>query len=149
MKIDITLTREDLDSRNSYKAFDEIERNDFPSLSRELIQKATNIVFIDTLGISKQKVLKERSEREKYEDTTKVVKSFIEDWVKRYGEWEQIEYDSPEYQDILNKTQDMDALSTTNSMHIYEQQFLIDGKTYRVLSAIGSDANPSIEIKIG
>jgi len=39
-----------------------------------------------------------------------------------------------------------EPISMSNSLHIYEERYEIDGKTYRLLYAIGYEGNPLIEI---
>jgi len=41
-----------------------------------------------------------------------------------------------------------EPISTNNSLHIYEEQYEIDGKKYRLIYIIGSDENPIIETLI-
>ena len=74
---------------------------------------------------------------------------FILDWTRKHGQWKQIPFESESYKEISDKIYDMDALVTNNSMHVYEQQFLVDNVIFRVSSTIGSDADPIIEEKIG
>ena len=38
-----------------------------------------------------------------------------------------------------------EPISTSNSLHIYEERYEIDGKTYRLLYAIGYNEEPLIE----
>jgi hypothetical protein len=41
-----------------------------------------------------------------------------------------------------------DPISTNNSLHIYEEQYEIDGNKYRLLYIIGGDNKPIIETLI-
>jgi hypothetical protein len=74
-------------------------------------------------------------------------KSFIEEWDEKYGKWETIE-DETEYNTIIGLTKELEPSSTSGSLHIHQENYLIDGKTYRLLYAIGYDYPPTIEIKV-
>ena len=61
-------------------------------------------------------------------------------WIEEYFKetWKEVEtnIDFSKYEPI----------STSNSLHIYEKRYEIDGDTYRLLYAIGYDGKPSIEV---
>ncbi len=62
-----------------------------------------------------------------------------EEWIKEY------------FKETWKKTKtDIDfskhePVSTSNSLHIYEERYEIDGKLYRLLYLIGHEEEPSIE----
>lgn len=64
----------------------------------------------------------------------------VKEWIEKYFSetWKEIEtnIDFSKYEPI----------STSSSLHIYEERYEIDGKTYRLLYAIGYDGEPSIEV---
>ena len=64
----------------------------------------------------------------------------MEEWIEKYFNetWKEIETDID-----FSK---YEPISTSNSLHIYEERYEIDGKKYRLLYAIGYDADPSIEV---
>lgn len=66
----------------------------------------------------------------------------IKEWIKKYFSetWEQIETDI----DFSN----YEPISTSNSLHICEERYEIDGKKYRLLYGIGYEGKPSIEILV-
>lgn len=61
-------------------------------------------------------------------------------WIEKYFKetWKEVEtdIDFSKYKPI----------STSNSLHIYEERYKIDNKTYRLLYAIGYDVEPLIEV---
>ncbi len=63
-----------------------------------------------------------------------------EEWIKEYFKetWKEIETDID-----FSK---YEPISTSSSLHIYEERYEIDGKTYRLLYAIGYDGEPLIEV---
>jgi len=67
-------------------------------------------------------------------------KSQSQKWIEEYFKesWKEIEtdIDFSKYKPI----------KTSNSLHIYEERYIIDDKTYRLLYAIGCDGGPSIEV---
>lgn len=66
----------------------------------------------------------------------------MEEWIKKYFNetWKKIDTDID-----FSK---YEPISTSNSLHIYEERYEIDGKKYRLLYAIGYDNEPSIEVLI-
>ncbi len=64
----------------------------------------------------------------------------MEEFIKEYFKetWEEIETDID-----FSK---YDPISTSNSLHIYEERYEIDDKIYRLLYAIGYKEEPSIEV---
>lgn len=74
--------------------------------------------------------------------------NFLEEWVKKYGRWKSIEAYSPLHQELIAKADKLKPISTSNSLHIHEDQYVIDGERYRFMYAIGSDNEPDIHIKL-
>ena len=63
----------------------------------------------------------------------------VSDFVKNYEVWE------PCSTNIQILTFDKEPIETSNSLHIYEEKYEIDGETYRMLYAIGEDGPPTVE----
>lgn len=74
--------------------------------------------------------------------------NFLEEWDKKYGRWKSIEAYSPLHKELIAKADKLKPISTSNSLHIHEEQYDIDSEIYRFLYAIGSDNEPDIEIKL-
>lgn len=74
--------------------------------------------------------------------------NFLEEWDKKHGRWKSIEAYSPLHKEVIAKAEIIHPISTSNSLHIYEEQYEIDGETYRFMYAIGSDNEPDIHIKL-
>ena len=69
--------------------------------------------------------------------TSAATLAWIEKWTRET--WEPIVTDIDFSQEI--------AVSTASSLHVYEERYLIAGKTYRLLYPIGDiEAEPLIEI---
>lgn len=64
----------------------------------------------------------------------------MKEWIEKYFSetWKEIktDIDFSKYEPI----------STSSSLHIYEERYEIDGEKYRLLYAIGYEGEPSIEI---
>jgi hypothetical protein len=108
--------------------------NDSLDLSNETLSevmfrkmKAHNIDLNKELGFTHLKPIKRE------------VKVEISDFVKNYEVWEEC---SPNIQ-IL--TFDKEPIDTSDSLHIYEEKYEIDGEIYRLLYTIGDDGPPTIE----
>ena len=67
-------------------------------------------------------------------------KSYTQKWIEEYFKetWKEVEtnIDFSKYEPI----------STSNSLHIYEERYEIDGDIYRLLYTIGYDGKPLIEV---
>lgn len=74
--------------------------------------------------------------------------NFLEEWDKKYGRWESIEPYSPLHQKLIATAENIKPISTSNSLHIHEEQYIIEDETYRFMYAIGSDNKPDIEVKL-
>ncbi|MEY3501226.1 MAG: hypothetical protein RL308_2899 [Bacteroidota bacterium] len=63
----------------------------------------------------------------------------MEEWIKKYFSetWEEIETDID-----FSK---YEPISKSDSLHIYEERYDINGTIYRLLYAIGYDEKPNIE----
>ena len=63
----------------------------------------------------------------------------MDKWIKEYfkEKWENVETDID-----FNKH---NPISTSHSLHIYEERYIVDNETYRLLYLIGNDADPNIE----
>lgn len=68
--------------------------------------------------------------------------SFMKELVKKHftDNWKQIDTDI----DFSN----YDPISTSNSLHIYEERYEIEGKFYRLLYPIGYNESPLIELLV-
>lgn len=66
----------------------------------------------------------------------------MKEWIEKYFSeiWKEVETDID-----FSK---YEPISTSNSPHIYEEQYEINNRKYRLLYKIGSDGDPSIEILI-
>jgi hypothetical protein len=64
----------------------------------------------------------------------------MDEWINEYFKetWSEIETDID-----FSK---YEPISTVNSLHIHEEIYEIDGKTYRLLYDIGYEGHPSIEL---
>lgn len=66
----------------------------------------------------------------------------MKDWIERYFKenWKEIKtnIDFSKYKPI----------HTSNSLHVYEEGYKIDGKIYRLLYSTGSSSEPLIEILV-
>ena len=64
----------------------------------------------------------------------------MKEWIKKYFNetWEKIDVNI----DFSNHI----PISTSSSLHVYEERYEIDGKKYRLLYAIGCDENPLVEV---
>ena len=64
----------------------------------------------------------------------------MKEWIEKYFSetWKEIETDID-----FSK---FEPISTSSSLHIFEELYEIDGKKYRLLYTIGFDGEPSIEI---
>ena len=65
-----------------------------------------------------------------------------EDWIKEYFKetWKEVQTDID-----FSKYK---PFKTSNSLHIYEERYEIDGETYRLLYAIEYDEDPIVEILV-
>ncbi len=81
------------------------------------------------------------SEDEVLENKTDL--SFLDKWF----EWEDIN-DQSTIEIVLAEAKRMEPIHTTNSLHIYEEQYNIDGETYKLIYAIGYDSEPTVQLKI-
>lgn len=63
-----------------------------------------------------------------------------QEWIKEYFKetWKEVKTDID-----FSK---YNPISTGSSLHIYEERYEIEGKTYRLLYAIGYDGEPLIEV---
>jgi len=63
-----------------------------------------------------------------------------EEWIKEYFKetWKEIETDID--------FSIYEPISKRNSLHIYEERYEIEGKTYRLLYAIGYEGEPLVEV---
>ena len=64
----------------------------------------------------------------------------MDEWFKKYF--------SEQWVAVENNTVDFEKhepISTSNSLHIYEERYSIDGDTYRLLYSIGDSSEPLIE----
>jgi len=64
----------------------------------------------------------------------------MDEWFKKYF--------SEQWVAVENNTVDFEKhepISTSNSLHIYEERYCIDGDTYRLLYPIGDSSEPLIE----
>lgn len=64
----------------------------------------------------------------------------MKEWIEKYFSeiWREVETDID-----FSK---YEPISTSYSLHIYEEQYNIDQKKYRLLYKIGGDGDPSIEM---
>ena len=64
----------------------------------------------------------------------------MQEWIEEYFKenWKEVKTD-------IDFTK-FEPISTSNSLHIYEERYEIDDKIYRLLYAIGYDGEPSIEV---
>lgn len=70
--------------------------------------------------------------------------SFLDKW---FENWEDME-DQSMIDIVLGEAKKMEPVYTSSSLHIYEEQYNIDGETYRLIYAIGRDLEPNVQIKI-
>ena len=63
-------------------------------------------------------------------------------WIEEYFKenWKEVKTD-------IDFTK-FEPISTSSSLHIYEERFEIDDKKYRLLYVIGQDGEPSVEILV-
>ena len=108
--------------------------NDSLDLSEETLSEvmfrkmeAYNIDLNKELGFTHLKPVKHEAKVE------------ISDFVKNYEIWE------PCSTNIQILTFDKEPTETSNSLHIYEEKYVIDGETYRLLYVIGEDGPPTVE----
>jgi hypothetical protein len=69
--------------------------------------------------------------------------SFLDKWFQ----WEDME-DQSMIEIVLAEAKRMEPIHTANSLHIYEEQYNIDGETYKLIYAIGHDSEPTVQIKL-
>ena len=64
----------------------------------------------------------------------------MKDWLNNYfkEQWVVVENNTIDFEKH-------EPISTSNSLHIYEERYCIDGDTYRLLYLIGDSSEPSIE----
>jgi hypothetical protein len=74
---------------------------------------------------------------------TKPDLSFLDKWFEK---WEDIEEQSM-IEIVLNEAKKMEPIHSANSLHLYEEQYNIDGETYKLIYAIGDDSEPTVQIK--
>jgi hypothetical protein len=73
-------------------------------------------------------------------------KSFAEEWEEKYGGWRSVNQNDSEYILILALVKDLEPNSTSSSLHIHEEIYVVNANTYKLLYAIGDDT-PMIEVK--
>lgn len=75
-------------------------------------------------------------------------KSFVEEWEEKHGGWRTVDENDSEYVLILALVKDLEPISTSSSLHIYEEIYIVNGNanTYKLLYAIGDDT-PMIEVR--
>ena len=74
---------------------------------------------------------------------TKPDLSFLDKW---FENWEDVDESMVDI--ILDEAKKMEPIYTSNSLHLYEEQYNIDGETYKLIYAIGDDSEPNVQIKI-
>jgi hypothetical protein len=61
------------------------------------------------------------------------------DWINNREVWEECS------SNIQILTFDKEPIETNSSLHIYEEKYLVDGETYRLLYTIGDNSPPTVE----
>ena len=66
----------------------------------------------------------------------------MKEWIEKYfsEQWKEVDVD-------IDFSM-YEPISTSNSLHIFEERYEIENNTYRLLYAIGYDSDPNIEILI-
>ncbi len=66
----------------------------------------------------------------------------MKEWIEKYfsEQWKEIGVDID-----FNKCE---PISTSSSLHIFEERYEIENNTYRLLYAIGYDGDPNVEILV-
>lgn len=79
------------------------------------------------------------------QDDTQENQGMISNPPMRRSSWEEI--DEVEAKIVLEKVVNLVSYYNSSSLHIDEERYHVDGENYRILSIIGSDITPVVEVE--
>lgn len=64
--------------------------------------------------------------------------NFVDEWFSKFGEWKLIEGGEVEKIYSTIKDNDLEPIETSDSLHVWEETYIIGEDTVRLIGAIGS-----------
>lgn len=70
-------------------------------------------------------------------ENTKKSSNFVDEWFSKFGEWKLVEGEEAEKIYSTIKDNDLEPIETSDSLHVWEEIYIIGEDTVRLIGAIG------------